>query len=96
MKKDEYLILCLAEECAEVIQRCTKSSRFGLDEIQEGQDLTNAQRLAYEYNDLTAVMEALREIVDIPDIGCKIQIREKKEKLLKYMEFSRNQGILED
>lgn len=96
LTKEQYLLNCLSEECAEVTQRVTKSLRFGLDEIQEGQDLTNAQRLAYEYNDILGVMEMLLECTTIDNVGDRAQIDTKKAKILKYMEHSRNVGILEE
>ena len=93
---EQYLLNCLAEECSEVIQRVTKSLRFGLDEVQEGQPLTNAERLAYEYNDILSVMEELLEVVDIPDVGSAEQIARKSSKIRKYLEYSRSIGIVED
>jgi hypothetical protein len=34
MNPTEHLLSCLAEECAEVAQRASKSLRFGLSEVQ--------------------------------------------------------------
>lgn len=98
LTKEQYLLNCLSEECAEVIQRVTKALRFGLLEVQDGQELTNAQRLVYEYNDLLGVVEILTELGTVPidGIGDRGQIDAKKDKLLKFMEHSRNAGILED
>jgi hypothetical protein len=42
----------LWEECDEVGQRVAKALRFGLDEVQPGQGLTNAERLKDEFLDL--------------------------------------------
>jgi hypothetical protein len=53
------LLICAAEECAEVTQRITKALRFGLDEVHPGQPLTNAQRIAGELGDLQAVVNML-------------------------------------
>lgn len=47
MTEEDILLLQLAEECAEVIQRVSKSLRFGLQEVQIGQSLTNSKRLTY-------------------------------------------------
>lgn len=45
MKRHEHLLSILAEECCEVGQRVSKALRFGLDEVQPGQDLSNAERI---------------------------------------------------
>lgn len=96
LTKEQYLLSCLSEECAETIQRVTKILRFGMNEVQEGQLLTNAERLAYEFNDILGVMTVLCNITNIPDIADDKQIEKKAEKLVKYMEYSASIGILED
>ncbi len=91
----QYLLTCLSEECAEVVQRCTKALRFGLEEVQEGQLLDNRERLIYELNDILAVIELLEEHgLDLSDIGNKEQIDKKKAKLYKYGKYSVSKGIL--
>lgn len=55
MTRTEHLLTILAEECAEVAQRASKALRFGLAEVEPGQELTNAQRIMGEMNDLIAV-----------------------------------------
>jgi len=54
MTLDEHLLICLAEECSEVVQRITKALRFGLDEVQPGQEFTNSQRIGQELIDVAA------------------------------------------
>lgn len=61
MKRQDHLLTIAAEECMEVGQRATKALRFGLDEIQPGQDLSNADRLLQEYADLVGVLLMLAE-----------------------------------
>lgn len=58
---ERELLECLAEECSEVIKRCMKAQRFGIDEIQSGQELTNHQRIALEAGD---VMEVIGRLVE--------------------------------
>lgn len=53
------LLVILSEEASEVAQRVCKALRFGLQEIQPGQNLTNAQRIAEEIGDLLAVFDRL-------------------------------------
>lgn len=95
---DEYLLICLAEECAEIQQRVTKALRFGLFEFEPGQPYNNIQRLRDEINDLYGVLELTNEH-DSDLILAKIDrkaVDAKKDKVLKYMEYSRDQGTLEE
>jgi hypothetical protein len=58
LTKDELLVL-LIEECGEVIQAATKCLRFGFD-VDHGTGYgNNAQALAKEMGELTAVRDAL-------------------------------------
>ena len=58
---ERELLTILAEECAEVMVRASKALRFGVSEVQPGQVLTNAQRIADEVGDILGVVEALQE-----------------------------------
>lgn len=76
----------LIEECAEVIQRATKLLRFGVEEVQPGQPLDNADRLSLEIGDALEVIDrAVRAgIARPPAIG---QGREnKRRQLARYMQ----------
>lgn len=94
MNKEQYLLECLIEEAAEVVQRCTKALRFGLYEIQLDQKLNNLQRLNYELNDLIGVIEILNENGIEININNREAIDLKKEKIKKYMDYSKEIGIL--
>lgn len=59
MTKDQHLLNILAEECNEVGQRAIKAVRFGLDEIQPGQTLTNRERIELELGDLMGLADML-------------------------------------
>lgn len=93
MNTTEYLLSCLIEECAEVIQRATKAQRFGLDEVQPEQELTNQQRLADELADLQGTIVLLHEEgVRLPyDSGA---VGKKKAKVKRFMDYSRQLGVL--
>lgn len=92
---EQYLLICLSEECAEVSQRVTKSLRFGLDEVQPGQEDGNVTRLTAEVTDLLAVLEMLQE-AGVPVLsGDRTAIIAKKDKVGQFMEYSREQGTLE-
>lgn len=85
------LLTILAEECAEVAQRVSKAIRFGLKEVQEGQSLTNEQRIIYEMNDLFAVFKMLEKDGSIEGQSAfeEEEAREKKiAKVEKYLTYS--------
>ena len=60
------VLTILQEECAEVIVDISKCFRFGPDQIMQGQELTNLQRLEKELGDVQAMMELL--------VDCKVGI----------------------
>ena len=85
------------EECGEVAQRITKCMRFGLDETQTGHEKTNKQRVYYEFCDLLGVLEMLDEEGIIPrptDEDIQMMKALKKEKIEKYLKYSKEQGTL--
>jgi hypothetical protein len=97
MTRTEHLLSCLSEECAEVAQRVSKALRFGLTEIQPGQELTNAERIVLELADLSAVIELLEEAGALKRPGnIRTLIEEKKAKIEKFFELSRRLGTLTD
>jgi hypothetical protein len=97
MTETQLLLTCLAEECAEVAQRASKAIRFGLTEVQPGQNGTNAERLVGEYYDLHAVFELLRErgAVSTPHHVAAEAIKAKRAKIAKYLAYSRQCGTVE-
>lgn len=90
MNTQDYLLICLTEECAEIAQRATKALRFGLDEIQPGQTLNNKERLIQEIADLFGVIEKLE--LEIP----KDKVLAKQIKIEKFMKYSKQIGRLQD
>ena len=93
--KTNYLLTLLVEELAETAQRATKSMRFGMKEIQDGQPLTNEERLIYEFNDVLAIMQTLWNEGLLDRITDPEMIRLKFDKIEKYMQHSRELGLLE-
>lgn len=91
----EHLLICAAEECAEVQQRITKALRFGLLEVQPGQNLNNAQRIVAEFADLLAVLEMLRDVLPVDERSPEEIISEKQAKVRKFMDYARALGTLE-
>lgn len=55
------ILIILQEECAEVIVEISKCFRFGPDQMMQGMEETNIQRLQKELGDLTAMIELLVE-----------------------------------
>ena len=94
MTETQYLLTCLAEECAEVAQRASKAIRFGLGEIQPGQELNNAERIMVEYGDLQGVIDMLQASQLLPP-AYPNQSFEKMAKVRKYMAYSRSLGVME-
>ncbi len=95
MTKEQYLLTCLSEECAEVAQRCTKAIRFGIEEVQDGQELTNLQRLQGEINDFLGVLWALhKEGIDI-SLTEDEAVLAKRHKVERYYNYSKSIGSVE-
>jgi hypothetical protein len=95
----EHLLTIVAEECNEVAQRCSKAARFGVDEIQPGQSLTNAARIYQEYADLRGAMEMLHlhclsMTEGLPSLGSMTD--SKKYKIAEFLEYSAKCGTLSD
>jgi hypothetical protein len=94
MNTTEHLLICLAEECAEVQQAVSKALRFGLDDGYPDSGATNAQDITRELTDLMAVVELLEEegVLEWPHSP---EAREtKKAKIRKFMEYARDRGAL--
>lgn len=91
MKKNQFLLLKLIEECSEIAHIASKQIQFGKDNVRRDQLKTNAQRLKEEILDLYAVIYLLHEELEIPVIqGYEegIATREKIEKMQKYLNVS--------
>lgn len=95
MTRKEILLTLLSEECNETAQRASKAIRFGLDEVQEGQPFTNADRIVYEFNDLLAVMELMADEGLIPRVRDTVAVALKKIKIEKWLNYSISCGTLE-
>ena len=91
MTRPEYLLTLLSEECVETSQRASKAIRFGLDEIYPEQDLTNGQRITYEFNDIVAVMEILKSEGFLDIVIDRKAIELKKNKIEKYFNYSKEE-----
>ncbi len=92
MNLEQYLLVSLAEECAEVAQRATKALRFGLGERQPGQSMTNAVRLVDELDDLCILVDMLRAHGYIPTPPESTRLLAlpsvKRAKIYRYMDLA--------
>lgn len=101
MTRKEHLLTIAAEECNEVAQRISKALRFSLEEVQPGQDLTNAWRILQEFTDLYTVMLMLHEEGHLPSCSSGHPLVNmnwayaKKQKIEKFLEHSEANGTLE-
>jgi hypothetical protein len=94
MTKREHLLVCLIEECGEVIQAASKALRFGLDDGYPGTGRTNVNDIARELDDLDAIQRMLiNDGVDLhPDDS---QILAKMQKVELYQKYAIERGTLE-
>lgn len=99
MNRLQFLLNLLAEECTEVGQRASKAIRFGLNEVQKGQDLDNKERLHLELTDLVAVVLLLNNEFefnfDFDDLDWAA-IKAKHEKIEKFYEYSKKCGMIHE
>jgi len=81
--QQEYLLICLMEECGEIIQAASKALRFGLDNNYPGTDRTNVGDISKEFNDLYAV----RIMLSREDVHIRYDDRAVLEKIRTIEEF---------
>jgi NTP pyrophosphatase (non-canonical NTP hydrolase) len=85
------ILTILQEECAEVIVEVSKCFRFGPDQMMEGLDVTNMQRLQKELGDLQAMIELLIDNkVGITTQGLKEAKKAKFQKLKQWSNLTIN------
>lgn len=96
MDLEAHLLLLLAEECNEISQSAIKCIRFTTRHVAEGMDgHSNLNRLQAEYNDMLAVVDLLREeglyLTRFDNL-----VKDKKERLKKFLQISRDRGTLSE
>ena len=99
MRKNEYLALVAMEECAEIQQALSKAIRFGFDDHHPSKaDETNEEQLLTEFYQLTAMIEELQKqeiITGFTQEKIKKVKQNKIEKVYRYMDYSKEKGLLE-
>jgi NTP pyrophosphatase (non-canonical NTP hydrolase) len=83
---EREILTILIEECAEVQQRATKLLRFGRDEIEPGQHLSNRERLSMELGDVSAILTMASAVGLVSEEIAREQMPKKQAKLRKYMQ----------
>jgi len=95
MNRGQWLLLKLAEECAEVTQRVTKALTFGITEVQDGQDRNNSQRIVEELMDLHVILDKLSTegYIDLENIdNLKQRIDQRSKKVERWYEYAKKEG----
>ena len=80
------LLTILVEEGQEVGIRCTKALRFGVEEVQPGQELDNADRIGREVGDFLEVLDRLVTAGVIRQSSIEDGKANKKRQLDKFMQ----------
>jgi hypothetical protein len=83
----------LIEECSEVIQRATKMQRFGINEVQPGQTLNNAERLSLEVGNLQYMLSVVRGLGMTIEADCCSGWIKKRAGLAKYIQHEPPPGF---
>lgn len=96
MNRLEHLLTIAGEEGLEVAHRASKALRFGLTEIQPGQEKTNWERLMGELHDLLAAVEMASDETGLPIVIDRATLDAKKAKVERYLHFSRDLGTLQE
>lgn len=92
MNIEQFYLMKLAEECAEVAQRALKAMQYGYDEKEPNQSFTNKERLHQELDDLIAAFEQLNEKTNFDYHTNYYRVDQKKKKVRKYLKYSQDLG----
>jgi hypothetical protein len=90
------LLTILGEEAAEVQHRISKLLRFGAQDIEKGQKLTNAQRLSQEIGEFYAVVGFIEDYATSPVLNTsRMQraIEDKRRTAVKYIRYAATLGM---
>jgi hypothetical protein len=93
MNVQEHLLVCLAEECGEVIQATTKFLRFGAMDMKPGTNITNSRKLYDELCDIETIVKMLRDAQAIG--GIPHPTTEKEHKVLDHIVIARRLGTIQ-
>ena len=98
MKKNQYLLLKLMEECAEISHIASKQIQFGKDSDNNGKyEETNSERLRAEIIDLMVVgllLEKEGEFEPFSESNLNEEYTKKVAKMQKYVNASTTLGMM--
>ena len=94
MNEVEHLLVILSEEADEVGHRTAKALRFGLHEVQDGQEIANVVRIAEEISDLLGVVQMLFEKYGVDVRPIPSRIHAKRARVEGYMKYAEKIGTL--
>jgi NTP pyrophosphatase (non-canonical NTP hydrolase) len=80
-------LIILMEECAEVIQVCSKIMRFGIDDTNPQLQITNRKHLEVELGDVQAMIGILMQQKTVDPIQLALNHLKKLEKLEKWYDL---------
>jgi len=97
MTRNEHLLTCVIEECAEIQQAAAKALRFGLENGHPSSCTTNADDIAHEVCDLTAVLDLLKDAgaITYDKPQATVAIARKKETVEKYIDYAKSIGTIQ-
>lgn len=93
MDETQYLLTVLSEEAVEVSHAAHKVIRFTPHDSHTIGGPTNLENLEKEYNDLIAMVEMLAEKGIVIGVSREL-IAKKKQRVLDYMAYSRQLGVV--
>ncbi len=98
MNTQEYLLVCLMEEAAEIQKAASKCLRFGFDSVGPNETQSNVVHLIDEINDLHGVVACLAAAELHPLLNDNIisvdKMEAKAKKLDQYVCYSYDTGCL--
>lgn len=94
MSYEQFLLMKLSEEASEISQIALKTMQFGMEEQCPGLLLNNKERIHEELNDLYGIIDMLNTSFNFNYEINKEAVKNKKIKVLKYLEYSKNLGMV--
>jgi hypothetical protein len=94
MNYRQFLLCKLAEEASEVAKIALKTAQFGFNEKHPDLPFNNKERIHQELDDLAGIVEMLNDL-DFDYAPNKTNISSKKEKVIKYLNYSVSLGCVD-